>query len=217
MKSILSTKKLKSTQRESLREASLSIVEYDAIEVTNLDFKVPENIANAIFTSQNAVRSFIENKNAYKKGIGKCFCVGEKTKSLLEKNGHKVFKMTANSSELAHFILKEHQNDSFYFFCGSLRREEIPSTLKKAKIEIFEVKTYETTLNLVRFEQKCDGILFFSPSGVQSFTSENKIENSMAICIGSTTASEAKKHTDNIKIAQKATIESVINQVIKNL
>ena len=215
MKSVLSTKKLTPSQRETLSKAGWSIVEYDAIEVINLGFKVPENIENAIFTSQNAVRSFFENKDVTKNSIRSCFCVGEKTNTLLEENDQNVVKTAKNASELAQIITKEHQNDSFYFFCNNIRRDEIPSILKTAKIELFEVKVYETKLFYKHFDQNWSKILFFSPSGVESFTSENQIGKSLAICIGETTASEAKKHTNKVEIAAETTIESVIKKAIK--
>lgn len=215
MKNILSTKILTSAQRTLLNDNGLNVVEYDAILVKSLEFKVPNHIENAIFTSQNAVKSFFESSNTLKNDIKRFFCVGEKTKLLLEENDQKVIKMGVNASELATFIVKEHQNEQFFFFCGNLRRDEIPLALEKAKIDIFEVKTYETELNLINFDQKWDEILFFSPSGVQSFTAKNKIGESCIICIGETTASEAKKHTNNIKIANETTIDSVINEAIK--
>ena len=71
-------------------------------------------------------------------------------------------------------------------------------------------------LNLKKFESKFDGILFFSPSGVQSFTEQNRL-NSTAFCIGETTASKAKKHTHEIIIASKPSIENVIVKVVKKL
>lgn len=212
-KHILSTKILTSAQKASLKDAGLNVAEYDAIEIVNIEFEVPKNIENAIFTSQNAVKSIQNSK--FK--IQNLYCVGEKTKALLEENDQKVIKTAKNASELTSFILKKHKNKLFHFFCGNLRGDELPSTLKKAKIDLFEVKVYETKLNLKHFDQKWDGILFFSPSGVQSFTSENQIRNSRVICIGETTASEAKKHTNNINIASETTIESVIEKAIEIL
>ena len=72
-------------------------------------------------------------------------------------------------------------------------------------------------LNPMKFHQLFDGILFFSPSGVQSFMVENSMESAMAFCIGETTASEAKKHTENVVIANSTSIESVIAKSVKTL
>jgi uroporphyrinogen-III synthase len=167
MKTILSTKKLSSSQKKMFENANISLIEYDAIEINYLKFKFPKKISNGIFTSQNAVKAFFNHHNSNIGEIEKIFCVGEKTKAVLIKNNQKVAKMMQNASELAKFIANEYKNESFYFFCGSLRRDEIPATLKKENMTLFEVKTYETVLKKKVIHQKWDGILFFSPSGIQ--------------------------------------------------
>ncbi|RMA65908.1 uroporphyrinogen-III synthase [Ulvibacter antarcticus] len=213
---ILSTKNLTPIQKKPLEKTNISLTEYDAISVKHLDFKIPKGIENVIFTSQNAVDAFFK-QNPSKEDLAtmRCFCVGEKTKALLVKNGLKMVKTAQYGVELADFIVEKHKNERFHFFCGNIRSDDIPSALKKAEIELFEVKTYETALNPVRFDKKWDGILFFSPSGVRSFTSENKIGNSLCICIGTTTASEAKKYTDKVVVSETTTIESVIDKITK--
>ncbi|MFT4848633.1 MAG: uroporphyrinogen-III synthase [Sediminicola sp.] len=215
--SILSTKKLTATQKKMFQDANISVTDYDAIEINFIDFEAPKKISFGIFTSQNAVKAFFSHHNCNSSEIEKAFCVGEKTKSLLEENGQKVTNMMNNAQELADFIKINYQHDTFHFFCGSLRRDEIPSTLKKENITLFEVKTYETALKTSKIERKVDGILFFSPTGVRGFCIENEIEASAAFCIGKTTSSEVKKHTTNIFEASTTTVESVIEKAIKIL
>ena len=223
---ILSTKKLKSNQRDLLLGAGFRLVEYNAIAIEQLDFKIPSKIENAIFSSQNGVKAFISQAKALlasQKGeepgvrIAKIFCVGQKTKELLKENGLKVVKMAQNSAELGHFIAKDYKNESFHYFCGSKRRDELPKILKTSKIQFFEVKTYKTILKPHKFSQKWDGILFFSPSGVKSFIAQNTLENTPAFCIGATTAAEAKKHTATVVIANSTSVESVIAKTVKTL
>ena len=126
--------------------------------------------------------------------------------------------MHKNASELGDFIQKNYKNEDFHFFCGSQRRDEIPSAINNSKNTVFEIKTYKTELNTVMFDQKWDGILFFSPSGVESYITKNSIDNTPVFCIGNTTASEAKLHSKNkIYIAEENTIESVIEKAIKTL
>jgi uroporphyrinogen-III synthase len=216
-KTILSTKKLTSTQKKMFQNANISVADYNAIKINFIDFDSPKKISCGIFTSQNAVKTFFSHHNRNSSEIEKVFCVGEKTKSILEENGQKVVKMMKNASELADFIKKTHKHEVFHFFCGSLRRDEIPSALKNENIALFEVKTYETILKSMKIEQKWDGILFFSPTGMKSFCTENEIKNSMAFCIGRTTYSEVKKHTTNVFESEKTTVESVIEKAIKIL
>ena len=81
-------------------------------------------------------------------------------------------------------------------------------------IQFKEIEVYKTSLNPQRFPQEFEGVLFFSPSAVQSFTAKNQLKETTAFCIGNTTAAEAQKHTNNIIIATKPTIENVIVQVV---
>ena len=217
MKNILSTKKLSPLQKDQLLQQGVCVVDYDAISVTFLDFEVPDAIDNAIFTSQQAVFCFLGKSNG-NLGIKNCFCVGNKTKALLEQNGLKVIEIGQNATELAQNIVKNYKNKVFYYFCGTIRREDLPKALKSEKISLFEVKTYKTVLKTKKFDQKWDGILFFSPSGVASFISENKHQtNTHAFCIGQTTASSAKKHFKTVVVANQNTIESVLEKTIEVL
>lgn len=216
MKRVLSTKRLSPAQKELILNSGVSLVEYDAIKIELLNFELPQTIDKAIFTSQNAVRSLLQkDSTAYK--IGQCFCVGEKTAALLSENGQKVVKIAENGAKLSDFIQKTFKNEPFYFFTGNLRGEDIPEIENKSENSIFELKTYKTTLNLMKFDQIFDKIMFFSPSGVISFSAENNFADAVAVCIGTTTASEAKKHTDKIEVANTTTVESVIAKTVKTI
>jgi len=208
---VLSTKKLTPSQREIISNTNIDLTEYNAISIERLAVKITEKIENAIITSQNAARIIIESKTPIKK----VFCVGNKTTALLIENGYFVSKTTKNALELARFIVKNQKNTSFVFFCGHKRREELPDILSENKIDFTQKTLYKTSLNTQKLEEDFKGILFFSPSGVESFVQENSIENSVAFCIGNTTANEAKKYTSNIVVASQATIESTIDELIR--
>ncbi|GAA4275085.1 uroporphyrinogen-III synthase [Aquimarina gracilis] len=208
---ILSTKKLSASQKELLLNAGLGFVEYDAIKIELLKAEIPENVDNAIFTSKNAVKAVFDSET----NISNCFCVGENTKRLLEKNGQKVVETAQNASDLAQILIKKYKKETFLFFCGNLRRNELPELLTKNEVRFKEQIVYKTHSNSKKFDRPFEGILFFSPSGVQSFVLDNNIDNSIAFCIGNTTASEAKKHTNNVIIANKPTVENVIVQAVK--
>lgn len=212
MKSVLSTKKLSFSQRELLLNAGVSLVEYNAIKIGFIDFIAPSKIENAIITSQNSV-SAIQKANIK---IRNCYCVGEKTKALLEKNGQKVIKMTEYASELAPYLVENHKNDYFYFFCGNIRSDVIPSALNENNVSFEEIKVYNTSLQPKKIERQFDAIMFFSPSGVRSYFQENKTE-ALAVCIGTTTASEAKNYTDHVVVSNATIVESVIAKTVKML
>lgn len=213
MPTVLSTKKLALNQKELLLNSGIGLVEYDAISIDLIDFNLENKlIENAIFTSKNAVNA-IEGKNLK---ITNTFCVGDKTSFLLEKKGFQILEKADSAKELASKIVQDHGGKEFYFFCGNLRREELPELLENNGIQYKEISVYKTELNPKKFESEFDGILFFSPSAVQSFTKENQL-NTTAFCIGKTTAAEAKKHTEKIVIASRPSIENVIAKLVSTL
>ncbi len=213
MPTVLSTKKLALNQKELLLNSRIGLVEYDAITIKFIDFKLEDSkIGNAIFTSKNALKA-IEGKNIE---VENCFCVGEKTAAYAETRGLKISARADNAKELALQIVKEHAQKEFHFFSGNKRRNELPEILKENNINYIETRVYETSLNPRKFESEFDGILFFSPSGVKSFTEKNPL-NTTVFCIGETTALEARKHTDKIIVASKPAIENVIAKVVSNL
>lgn len=217
MKTVLSTKMLSLPQKELFLNSGLGLVEYDALKIELLDVKIPLDFVNYIFTSKNAVHAFLKQAMHSDPSRFNAFCVGEKTKGLLETNGVKVVEMAQNALDLAEILVKKHQKESFLFLCGNKRRDELPETLTKNNIQYKELMVYRTLFNSKPFQRKFDGIMFFSPSGIQSYLSENTVENSTLFCIGETTAAEARKYSKRIIVANKPTVENVLVQTIKEL
>lgn len=214
IKTLLSTKKLTPRQEKMILSAGLSLVGYDAIATKTLDFKVAQNASNSIFSSQNAVRAVLNHNLNNNITLGNCFCVGQKTASLLIKNGQKVIEIAKNASELAQMIVKSYRNEFFVFYAGASRRPELPDLLREFDIPFREIITYSTVLTPQTFHKTFDGVLFFSPSGVSSYFHSNMLGNGVAFCIGDTTAAEAKRYTNTIEIANHSTIEDVIQRAI---
>lgn len=212
MSTVLSSRKLSKPQAGLLLNAGISFVEYNAIQIEFSDFTAAPTIKNAIVTSQNTVKALLR-KNLK---IERCFCVGQKTKAMLENNGFQVVETTEYGGDLAHLIVKNHADKEFSFFCGNKRRKELPQILSEHQVSFEEIQVYKTHLNPKAFPQEFDGILFFSPSQVKSYVKKNSLNKQTAFCIGRTTAAEAEKHTKKIIISKKATVENVIVQVVKN-
>lgn len=212
MTSILSTKILSKAQKTTLLEAGFRFMEHDFIQIQHTKFEAPSVIENAIFTSQNTVRA-IQN---LKLKIQNCYCVGAKTKALLETEGFHVIAQTEYGKDLAQRIVKEAKSKKFIFFCGNRRREELPSILTENNVVFEEIEVYKTQLHPQKVKDNYDGILFFSPSGVQSFCEKNELKNKTAFCIGISTAKEAEKHTKKIIIAAHTTVESVVACAVAN-
>ncbi|UJH68940.1 uroporphyrinogen-III synthase [Allomuricauda sp. SCSIO 65647] len=215
MRTVLSTKILALAQKERLLNAGLGFVEYNAINIAFSDFEIDDGYDNYIFTSQNAVKSYTKKENSERNGEINAFSVGKKTADLLKQHGFSVVETTDNATALAQIISKDYSDCRFLFLSGNKRRDELPELLKKNNVRYKEVVVYETYLVPKRFDRTFDGVLFFSPSGIQSFTKQNKLGESIAFCIGETTANEAKKHTENIITATRPTVENVLVKAIK--
>ncbi len=215
--SILSTKTLSDEQRQVFIDANIDLLEQDFIEIENNNFELNNINENLIFSSQNAVLSLIEQQNWEKFKTKNTFCVGIKTKELLEQNGFKVDVYMDYASELAEIITLIYNKESFTFFSGNLRKETLPKALKESKIKFNEIEVYQTKLAPFKIskEEKFDGILFFSASGVESYLKDNKIKTETCFCIGKTTANSLDKFTKNIVIAEIPTIEDVIESCIE--
>lgn len=211
MPTVLSTKILSPSQKNLLLNKGIALVEYNAVKILFQEFEISGPLKNAIITSRNSAQAIIK-KNIF---IERCFCVGEKTSEYLTENGFSVIEVANYGTELADIIVKKYPEENFVFFCGDKRREELPSVLKMKDIHLDEIEVYKSVLNIKTFSQEFEGILFYSPSGVESFISKNRIRDAIAFCIGTTTASQAKKYSDNTIIATKPSIENVIVQVVK--
>lgn len=212
---VLSTTKLATHQKQLLLNAGLGYVEFDAISINPISFELPEIPENLIFSSKNSVKAILQHPDIKTLKKKKCFAIGVKTSVFLRENGFTIARISNYAKDLASEINEFHKNEEFLFFCGKKRLPVLPSELKKNGFVISEVEVYDTVLTPKKFDRIFDGVLFFSPSGVKSFCSKNDLSKSIAICIGNTTASEAKKHTKEIIIATKPSIENVIVQAIK--
>ena len=212
---ILSTKILSSLQKQELLNAGFEVNETDFIKTENKNFELTSVNDNLIFTSQNAVRSFFQHPKFEELKTKNVFAVGLKTKILLSEAGFNVIAYTGYASDLAEIITLIYANESYTFFSGNMRRETLPESLKAAGIELNEIQVYETTLTPQKIKTAVEAILFFSPSGVESYLKENNIKNEICFCIGETTAGALDKKTKNIIIAEQPSVEDVIEDVIE--
>lgn len=216
---ILSTKTLSTAQRRLFLEANLDLLEQDFIEIKTSAFELTNIHDNIIFSSQNAVLSVLENPNAEALKSKNIFCVGMKTRDLLEQNGFKVAVYMDYAAELAEIITLIYNTESYTFFSGNLRKETLPQALKRAKIKLEEIEVYQTKLLPFKIskEEQVGSILFFSPSGVESYLKLNKITSEMCFAIGNTTAQKLMQHkVKNIVIAYQPTVDSLIETAINH-
>lgn len=210
--SILSTKTLSDEQRQVFIDANIDLCEQDFIEIKTNDFELKNIYENLIFSSQNAVYSVLQHKEWQALTSKNVFCVGIKTKELLEQNGFTVSVYVDYAADLAEIITLIYNKESFTFFSGNLRKETLPKALKNADVLFDEIEVYQTKLAPFKIskEEKFDGILFFSPSGVESYLKDNAIKNEICFCIGDTTASALPKKVKNIVVAETPSVDEIV-------
>lgn len=218
--SILSTAALAAPLIDKVSAAGMNIDIEPFIQIDYLN-DIPEikecalRKMTAVFTSSNAVEAVarqIEGAEDLK-----IYCVGNSTAELIKKHfGDKLMGVADNAKGLAELILQNKEITEVTFFCGDMRRDELPELLKQNEIAVKEVVVYSTTLSPVRVEKNYDAILFFSPSAVESFFSLNTVgENSLLFAIGDTTGSALRaKTTNTIITSERPGKELLIDQVI---
>ncbi|GEC79330.1 uroporphyrinogen-III synthase [Flavobacterium aquatile] len=213
---ILSTKKLLPNQKQQLVDANFTVLEEDFIETTIKNFELSKVNNNLIFTSQNAVQSILQHPKCEDLKSKDVFSIGMKTKDLLTENGFNVVAYTGYAADLAEIISLIYSEESFTFFSGNLRRDVLPNTLKENEITFNEIEVYETKITSKKITKKLDGILFFSPSAVESYFKMNTIKDETCFCIGETTAEALEnKKVKTIVIADKPSVENVIAEVVE--
>jgi uroporphyrinogen-III synthase len=199
----------------------VSFIKIDEIVNTEIEKRIGElahqNII-AVFTSKNAVNvvgKFISAKPSWK-----IFCIGNATKNAVGKvfGEGNVIGTAHYGSQLAEKIIEHSSVKKVVFFCGDQRRDELPGKLKKNGIEIEEIVVYKTIETSRALSKQYDGILFFSPSAVQSFFSKNSINQQAQIfVIGTTTANAVKSFIQQpVIIAETPGKENLVHLAIKH-
>ncbi len=211
---VLSTKVLTINQKQFLLNAGFSVIHANFIKIEFLSFQLKAIPTLLVFTSQNAVKSVMQNKNIEKLKHIPVVCVGVNTKQLLQENGFTVLECEDYAENLAPIIQQKYVLEHIAFFAGNIRRNVLPNAFQNSRILFNEYTVYQNTANSKEVKAKINGILFFSPSAIQSYLKHNSITNQTCFCIGTTTAEALNGITTNVVIANKQTIENVIIQCI---
>lgn len=212
--SVLSTRNLSSKNNQAFLNAEITLLEHDFIKIETLSFQLKSKPDLLLFTSQNAVKSVLENAEVTNLKNIPVICVGSITRKLLENSGFKVLETKEYASELAPIIQEKYANSHIAFFAGNLRRHVLPTAMQEANITYDEYLVYQNTENSTKINNNIQAILFYSPSGVNSYLKQNTISNQICFCIGTTTAEALTEITQNIVISNQQTIEAVVLQCI---
>ena len=207
---LFSTKQLSPTQRQAFTSAGFSLEMEDFIEI--LPVAPIGAIPQAdyfLFSSQNTLLSLAQNPYYAQLPHKRAFCVGEKSRQLLEQMGWEVLASFDYAKDLAPFLVEHYAQASFVFFCGAQRMNTLPNTLRAHHISLQEYIVYHTALTPKRLESPYDALLFFSPSAIESYLKDNEIGREKLICIGETTYAALPKGSQGY-IAPRPTIEGVL-------
>jgi uroporphyrinogen-III synthase len=222
---ILSTRPLNdSLVREAAQQGIditvVSFVKTEAIQTAVVQQEIKNTLsqpATVVFTSMNAVETVVKQLQR-EKPRWKIYCIGAATATLVKKYlGETSIQGTgSNAAELAELIVRKKDSTHVTFFCGDQRRDELPAILKKNNIEVNEIVVYRTIAVPHKIEKEYQGILYFSPSAVESFFRANKLPtDTLLFAIGTTTAIEIKKYSTNkIIVSDEAGKEMLVKRMI---
>jgi len=214
---VYSTKSLSNSQSD-LFHNDINVEGSDFIQInTNRinPFILKSEIKNVIITSKNAVESLITNIPAEELQFKNIYCVGRRTKRLIEQKIGKVTHSEPNAKKLAEYLIEYIEGTEVTYFCSDLHLDDLPNILTKNHITVNEIEAYSTRLASIKIDEKVEGVMFYSPSTIKSYLLENNGDK-IAFCIGETTATEASKHFKDVRVAKVPTVESVIELVNLN-
>lgn len=223
MLKVLSTKLLSEDLIESAHKMGMSLKCEDFIRVHELDFDISALKAlrydAIVFTSSNAVSSFYGNEDLDRPDHAiPVYAISGKTQEELENYDIVPIAVADNANELADKILDNKNIRSVLHICGSLRLDVLENKLTAAGVGYIPFTVCETILNSTILDDIYDVVMFFSPSGIDSFVMKNELNpGTLYCCIGETTADRLKSINDKliIIVPVKPTPEAMIT-MIKN-
>ena len=203
---ILCTRPVDESIKDLCAANNISVEVISFIDTTPIEtVEVQQEIENAlllstavVFTSMNAVEAVAEflfdAQPAWR-----IYCMGNTTQQLVKKyfGEDRIAGTAIDAAALADAIIAADEEEVI-FFCGDIRRDELPQALESSNINVQEIVVYETIAVPHKIEKEYHGILFFSPSAVESFFSANKAAaQTVFFSIGNTTAAAIKKFSGN--------------------
>ena len=213
---IYSTKKLSEAQKKVLpRTIEIHDSDFIKIRFNRIAPKVmKEEIENVVITSQNGVDSILNSFTKNEIKFKNIFCVGRRTKKLIETSIGEVSFVAKNAKQLAEYLAENLKNKEVTYFCSDIRMEILPAYLHQKNIQLNEIEAYKTMLSPLKIGDDVSGVLFYSPSGIESYLKKNDTDR-VAFCIGESTADIAKKYFKNVQVSNSPDVESLLT-LVKN-
>lgn len=235
MRKILSTRAIPASLVRAAEQAgaAVEVVEFITVhprmsEETGrlIEWLAPKRDAAVVFTSKHAVASVA----GYLEQLGNdiapgwhLYCLSEVTRLAALKSFPLAIAGGEGSyaADLAKSILAAGPRE-VWFFCGNKRRDTLPEMLENGGVTVHQAVVYDTQLTPRPVQGFFDGILFFSPSGVESYFSVNQPDpRSIFFAIGNTTAGALSDRASNRVVVSKrqqatALIQTMTDYFSKN-
>lgn len=202
---ILSTKTLPAILHEIAEENNILLRIHAFLQIAPVYFSAEnkqainqliQNSDVTVFTSHHAVTAIAD----FAIPPARICCIGGNTLDTVQK----IFPQATivatgeNGASLASEIINNRHIHSAAFFCSNRRRDVVPECLLQNNIALKEVIVYETLADAIPIEGPIDGILFFSPSAVESYFKYNTpAPDTVCFAIGHTTGDSLKEYTNN--------------------
>ncbi|MFD2566147.1 hydroxymethylbilane synthase [Pseudotenacibaculum haliotis] len=212
--SVFSTKKLSEAQTKLFHnDIASESSDFIKIRFNRIAPKLVKNeIENVIITSKNGVEAILNNFTKEELNFKNIYCVGRRTKKLINQKIGDVKHSEKNAEKLAEYLSENIKGQEVTYFCSDLRLDTLPKVLSENEIKVHEIEAYKTMYSPADVDEKVEGVLFYSPSTVESYIQKNSTDK-VAFCIGTSTAKEAEKHFEKVEVAKVPTVESVIELV----
>lgn len=195
---------------------------FDFIKIKPSAFKAPQFSPTAalLFTSKNAVNTVLSQHDL--PTTQKIYAVGEKTKEALML--HKKFETIKTPHQTQQHaaglidLLKQEKVVEFVYFCGKQRLPYLEQYFEDNNLKYETVEVYDTVLAppLNLKVEGYDWLCFCSPTAVISYLNKYKIfPHHRLLCIGKTTATALQDYKNQLKIALKPSIASMLQYLEK--
>jgi len=168
--------------------------------------------ATVIFTSGVAVKAVADLLQ--RQPNWEIFCIqGQTCKNVKAGFPGSGIVATAKDAEgLADKVIASGKVKKVIFFCGNRRMDQLPAKLSDNGIIVDEFVVYETNIKPQIIAKAYKAILFYSPSGVESFFSVNSVQEGTKIfSIGPSTTRALKKYSSVIVEAETPDAKKLLN------
>ncbi len=225
---LFSTKKLREGLEDDLhRRPDILFTSDDFIRIIPLNpDPAAANIISAssavVLTSANAVAPLAAAISVPQAASLRIYCLqGATREAVIDAFGEGCIRGTApHGAALAEEIIAQGISGPVAFFCGDIRRDELPQMLRAGGIGVIELVVYATRPVAREMPFTPDAVLFFSPSAVDSFFNSNKIPGAaVCVAIGATTEGAIRRYAaENIILtASQPTQDAVLETLFLHL